>query len=177
LKPIYVIFLSQIRLKKQSIKKEQMIISTKLTSDIRLEEALKNADIQDPLTVTKLVISGLIKQKDFWYIRENMRGTLQELDMRNASISKNRIAEKAFEGCIGLTTVIIPDSVVELEASIFNFCSHLTSMTIGRGVTSIGKYMFGYCQSLTSVYILSSVTYIAEIGYILWGGVSKMCYL
>ena len=63
------------------------------------------------------------------------------------------ILNSAFEGCSGLTSVTIPDSVTSIGSSAFMGCSGLTSVTIPDSVTSIGDYAFRYCDSLTSVYI------------------------
>ena len=64
----------------------------------------------------------------------------------------------AFEGCVDLTSVTIPNSVTSIGASAFHNCSGLTTMTIGSGVTSIGDESFSGCSSLTSITIPSSVT-------------------
>ena len=44
----------------------------------------------------------------------------------------------AFEGCSGLKSVTIPNSVTSLENSAFHGCSSLTSATIGNGVKKKG---------------------------------------
>ena len=58
----------------------------------------------------------------------------------------------AFEGCISLTSITIPDSVTEIGEYAFRGCTSLTSVTIGNGVTSIGQRAFYNCTSLTEVY-------------------------
>ena len=72
------------------------------------------------------------------------------------------IGRCAFENCIGLTSITIPDSVTSIEDSAFAYCANLTSVTIGNGVTSIGNNAFYNCTSLTSITIPDSVT---SIGY------------
>ena len=61
------------------------------------------------------------------------------------------IGEGAFDGCSGLTSVTIPDSVTSIGESAFYGCSGLTSVTIGDGVTSIGNRAFSDCSSLTII--------------------------
>ena len=72
------------------------------------------------------------------------------------------ITDSAFNGCSGLTSVTIPDSVTSIGSSAFSGCSGLTSMTIPSSITSVPDYAFRNCSSLTNVTIPDSVT---SIGY------------
>lgn len=63
-----------------------------------------------------------------------------------------------FEGCSGLTSVTIPNSVTWIGTHTFYNCSGLTSVTIPNNVTHIGSYAFSGCSGLTSVTIPDSVT-------------------
>ncbi len=71
------------------------------------------------------------------------------------------IGKSAFDGCTGLTSVTIPDSVTRIGREAFNGCTGLTSIKIPDRVTYIGDYAFSGCEGLTSVTIPDSVT---EIG-------------
>jgi hypothetical protein len=53
--------------------------------------------------------------------------------------------------CNGLTSIIIPDSVISIGSSAFNNCTRLTSATIGNSVTSIGNSAFQSCSSLVAI--------------------------
>ena len=68
------------------------------------------------------------------------------------------VGNSAFEGCTGLTSVTIPNSVTSIYSNAFQGCSGLTSVTIPNSVTSIGKDAFNNCTGLTSVTIPNSVT-------------------
>ncbi len=72
------------------------------------------------------------------------------------------IGRSAFESCLSLTSVTIPDGVTSIGAYAFRGCSSLTSVTIGDSVTSIGNYAFYKCHRLTSITISNSVTYIGN---------------
>lgn len=48
----------------------------------------------------------------------------------------------AFEFCRGLTSVIIPDSVVLINRESFSGCGELSSVIIGNSVTTIGVEAF-----------------------------------
>ena len=75
------------------------------------------------------------------------------------------IAESAFRGCTGLTSVTIPDSVTSIGYDAFYDCTGLTSVTIGNGVTSIGGGAFEDCIGLTSVTIGNGVTSIGDSAF------------
>ena len=68
------------------------------------------------------------------------------------------IADGAFSGCKGLTSVEIPNSVTTILGSAFRFCDGLTSVTIPNSVTYLGSEAFYGCSNLTSVKISNSLT-------------------
>ena len=72
------------------------------------------------------------------------------------------IGEGAFWYCSSLTSVTIPNNVIEIASEAFYKCSSLTSVTIGNSVTSIGSEAFYGCNSLTSIEIPNSVISIGE---------------
>ena len=75
------------------------------------------------------------------------------------------IGDYAFEDCIGLTSVTIPDSVTSIGYYAFYNRISLTSVSIPDGVTSIGGRAFYNCISLTSVTIPDSVTSIGSYAF------------
>ena len=93
-------------------------ISVTLTPKLRLEQALRQAGVKNPATVTHLTIAGTLVEDDLQYIRENMRETVQVLDMRYSSIAK--LENFAFCDCTGLKAIIIPNSEIETDLNVFN---------------------------------------------------------
>ena len=75
------------------------------------------------------------------------------------------IGESAFEGCSNLTTVELPDSVTEIGYSAFKFCKNLMSIIIPDSVTEIGDSVFSNCKRLTSIEIPGSVTEIGDFAF------------
>ena len=71
------------------------------------------------------------------------------------------IGKYAFNHCVDLTSVIIPNTVTSIDKYAFYNCS-LTSIIIPNNVTGIGEYAFNSCYILTSVIIGNSVTSIGE---------------
>ena len=72
------------------------------------------------------------------------------------------IGDFAFSGCIGLKSVVIPDSVTNIGDYAFSSCEGLTSVTIPDSVTHVGDYAFYYCINLASVTIPDSITFIGD---------------
>jgi hypothetical protein len=67
--------------------------------------------------------------------------------------------------CTGLTNLIIPGGVTNIEDYAFSHCIGLTSVTLSNGITSIGVEAFSWCSQLTSLTIPSSVTSIGEVAF------------
>ena len=67
-----------------------------------------------------------------------------------------------FYNCIGLTSVIIPDSVSSLGYACFYSCTDLISITLPNSVTSLGNSCFNNCTGLTSITLPDSVTSLGE---------------
>lgn len=82
-----------------------------------------------------------------------------------ALTSGGSIRDNAFNRCISLTDIIIPDSVTSIGSNAFQYCDSLTSVTIGNSVTSIGVGAFNSCGSLTSITIPDSVKSIGRLAF------------
>ncbi len=99
------------------------------------------------------------------------KGTMPE--NTNISIKEGTlgIADYAFSGCSGLTSIAIPNSVTNIGGAAFRGCTGLTSVTIPNSTTNIGGYVFEDCSGLTSIEIPNSVT---SIGISMFKGCSGL---
>ena len=84
------------------------------------------------------------------------------------------IGDYAFEGCSGLTSVEIPNSVTIIGEDAFDGCSGLTSVTIGNSVTTIRNSAFQACSGLKSVKIPNSVTIIGRSAFSSCSGLTSV---
>ena len=62
-----------------------------------------------------------------------------------------KIADNAFNGCTGLTSITIPNSVTSIGVGAFYECTGLTGITIPESVTTVGGMAFFDCKSLKSI--------------------------
>ena len=74
-----------------------------------------------------------------------------------------RIIGSAFDSCSSLTSVVIPDSVIEFNScNAFNGCTSLTTVAIGNNITNIQNSCFSRCSSLVNVILGNSITTIED---------------
>lgn len=64
----------------------------------------------------------------------------------------------AFQDCVNLTSIEIPNSVTNIGVQVFMSCSNLTNVVLPEGITEITIHEFRSCRSLKSINIPSSVT-------------------
>ncbi|MBQ7451998.1 MAG: leucine-rich repeat domain-containing protein [Prevotella sp.] len=83
-------------------------------------------------------------------------------DDSGITYSVTGIADDAFSGCTGLTSIFIPSSVISIGEYAFSRCSGLTSVTMPDSVTTIGNGAFQGCTGLTSVTISGNNITIGE---------------
>lgn len=83
--------------------------------------------------------------------RGSIRGELVIPDSYNGAQVRS-IAEKGFEGCTGITSVVVPDSVVTIGAGAFEGCDSIESITVpflgesesAEGPSAVLGFIFGY---------------------------------
>ena len=83
------------------------------------------------------------------------------------------ITENAFCGS-SLTSVIIPNSVLEISHYAFQYCYSLTSLTLGNKVKEIDDRAFYLCYNLSTLTIPNSVE---DIGYLAFSNCSHLTEL
>ena len=75
------------------------------------------------------------------------------------------IGNYVFNGCIGLTTIEIPNSVTSIGNGAFQDCQKLSAIEIPDSVTSIGDSAFRNCTGLTTIEISENVTSIGDYAF------------
>ena len=86
--------------------------------------------------------------------------------------SVTAVGDRAFEGCSGLTSVTIPDSVTSIGDGAFRR-SGLTSVTIPDSVTDLGVNPFARCDSLAKIIVSQDHPSLATIDGVLFSKPDK----
>lgn len=87
---------------------------------------------------------------------------ITQVVLPNSLISINA---SAFQDCSMLRRIVIPDQVTTIGASAFRNCSALTTVTLGRSVTAINACVFQDCFSLQRIIIPNQVTTIGASAF------------
>jgi len=75
------------------------------------------------------------------------------------------VGDGAFDGLTGITSLVLPDSVVEIGTRAFAECSDLTQITFGAELEVIGDEAFAGCRVLTSVVLPPLVETIGDSAF------------
>ena len=67
-----------------------------------------------------------------------------------------------FADCSGLIKVTLPDNITELPGDCFSGCKRLASIELPESIETLGEYCFEYCSSLTSMLIPENVKVIGR---------------
>lgn len=76
-----------------------------------------------------------------------------------------RIGQHAFDNCINLTSISIPNTVSSIGEYSFRNCYGITNIAIPLSITSIGNQAFWDCDGLTSVTIPDSVNSLGSYAF------------
>ena len=115
-------------------------------------------------------LKGVTLPNDYPYYKQDTQGALYEPDMSRIvfcfpGFSGNfavpygvkEIGDSAFEGCVGIESVVLPETVERIGWNAFKECTALERVTIPDGVKLIDSYAFELCSALESVKIPGSV--------------------
>ena len=86
----------------------------------------------------------------------------QQVDYQNKNYKVTSIGENAFNRCLGLISVSLPDGLTSIGDDAFSYCSALTSVSFPESLTSIGAEAFYGCSAITSVSLPKDLTSIGR---------------
>ena len=138
----------------QSMPSEAFASSRQLTDVEWNAVNLEYADTPFPETVVRITFGDEVER-----IPSRLCDGLVNLASVSLPASVKSIGFSAFAGS-GLTSIVIPDNVTEMEDNVFENCASLVSVGLGRGLTSVPWYAFSGCVALTGIDIPENVTQI-----------------
>ncbi len=96
---------------------------------------------------------------------EPRRTNIVEIPSKHNGKAVTSIGIHAFEDCINLTDVTLPDSITSIGKYAFSGCENLTTINIPNSITSIGRYAFEDCESLTNITLPNNLTSIEAAAF------------
>lgn len=102
---------------------------------------------------------------EYWYSYYEYQGVVKIPSTVVYNGKKYRVTSigySAFEGCSGLTSIILPESLTSIDDKAFCDCDGLTFITLPEGLTSIGSETFRGCSGLVSITLPESLISIGD---------------
>jgi len=132
--------------------KFNIILGKNFTGDIYMNvlgPAIASLTIEEGNTTYQTINDCLIDTK----YKILIKGSATSVIPTDGSVTS--IGAYAFQGCTGLTSIVIPDTITYIDMFAFRNCTELTNITIPASVTGLGlSYarggVFEGCTSLTS---------------------------
>ncbi len=87
-----------------------------------------------------------------------------------------RISDRAFENCVELKAIALPDTVNYLGESCFRHCWDLEEFVIPAAVTTIPSQAFWCCESLATITIHANVTKIKSAAFVYCYGLQTVVF-
>ncbi len=142
--------------------------------------ALTSIEIPDSVTsIGDMAFHGC------WGITQSKNGVLYvddwvvgyEGNVVSADLSDAKgIIGSAFQGCTGLSSITLPNSLTSIETFAFQNCTGLSGITIPDSVTSIGDLAFQNCTGLSSITILNSMINIDSLAFLDCSAVTEVFF-
>ena len=85
-----------------------------------------------------------------------------------------RIGDNAFAGCIGISSITLPNCIKEIGESAFFWCRSLCSINMPEELTHIKQFAFGKCNNLSVVTIPKKIVKIDKYAFSLCTGLRKI---
>ena len=110
--------------------------------------------------LTGIVIPASVTDIDYSAFKnlKNLTSVIFEPNSNLVNLGKNYSGDGVFQGCTGLTTMVIPDKVVTLQRETFSGCTSLESVTVGNHVVTINSYAFNGCIILKEIVLPKALT-------------------
>ncbi|MGB0375442.1 MAG: leucine-rich repeat domain-containing protein [Opitutales bacterium] len=76
-----------------------------------------------------------------------------------------KIYANAFEDCDLITSIVVPEGILEIQGDAFKSCSNLSYISLPDSLSTIGDAAFQYCSSLDNVTIPNGISIIPHMAF------------
>jgi len=128
-------------------------ISVNLTRKTRLFQALSDAGIKNPASVTELTVTGMFTGEDMRYIGKNIGENLRELDISNVLLKNinNIWAKDTFTEWLLSKDAAISETIARSGWNFLRLCTGLRKIKIPDAVTFEFSNFLLFCNKLTTI--------------------------
>jgi hypothetical protein len=112
---------------------------------------------KDKDRIVSITVSGLLNASDLKILKEMAtKGKLTSINLSEVTVAK--IPDRMFQGCVGLTSIKMPNGLKMIGNELFSDCISLTSIVLPDSLISIAGNAFNNCTALPELIIPASVT-------------------
>ena len=142
---------------------EEELTTVRVTTPGTLKEKLGG----DPKSrrICRLKVIGAINEDDIQWLNElsiSTKGQLSYLDLSDCSIQGNKLPSSAFDSCMTLQEIILPNSLTSIGTKAFRECTGLRMVHIPERLTRIESYAFSNCRYLGDLHLPATLTTIGN---------------
>lgn len=151
--------------------KEGVIITD--WSNAPIQEALYSAGLVANETYTlkseaKVITAaqlqpGTTQTTSIFYVQ---RTNIKSFDEFQYFTGVTKVLQRTFQGCDDMTSITLPNGVIELEDYVFQGCSALTNITLSTSLLKLGSSTFAACSSLVAMTLPTGFTTIGSNTFI-----------
>ena len=110
--------------------------------------------------ICRLKVNGVLNASDVQWLNELTQittGQLSYLDLSDCDIEGNTLPASAFDGCLALQEIILPNSLEAIGSKAFRNCNGLYKVHLPPHLSRIDSYAFTGCRYLEDIILPSSV--------------------
>lgn len=111
--------------------------------------------------ICRLKVTGTLNAADVAWLKElaqSTTGQLSYLDLSDCDIQGKSLPESAFDECMALQEIILPNSLETIGSKAFRNCYGLYKVELPQGLSRIENYAFTGCRCLGEVSLPSTVS-------------------
>ena len=115
--------------------------------------------------ICRLKVIGDINEEDIQCLNKlsiSTIGQLSYLDLSECSIKENKLPTSAFDSCMTLQEIILPNTLISIGTKAFRECTGLRMIHIPEKLARIESFAFSNCRYLGDVHLPATLTTIGN---------------